>query len=105
MERRTKVYNSSSYIGSGNQASVFNRRPKKAFQKIRSIYGEHILGETGKLNHTSYGHLSQAEKETIRLRVQRIVEQQKKRQLYAYVWFGVTCLAGLVTMIIVMNIK
>lgn len=103
LQRRIKVYNSSSYIGSGNQTSVFNRRPKKAFEKIRNIYGEHITGETGTLDHTSYGKLSKEEKEKARKHVAVIIERQRKRQFNSYIIFGITCLAGIVSVIIIMN--
>jgi len=103
LQRRTKVYNSSSYIGSGNQAATFNRRPKKAFQKIRTVYGEHIIGETGTLDHTSYGNLSPEEKEKARKHVAAIIARQKKRQFNSYLIFGLTCLTGIVSMIIIMN--
>lgn len=103
MQRRTKVYNSSSYIGSGNQASVFNRRPKKAFEKIRNVYGEHITGETGGFDHTSYGNLSKEEKEKARKHVAAIIAQTRRRKLNSYIVFGITCLVGIISVIIIMN--
>ena len=30
------------YIGSGNKTSVFTRRPKLPFEKIKEIYGEEL---------------------------------------------------------------
>lgn len=101
--RRTKSMNSSSYIGSGNQSFVFNRRPKKAFEKIRQVYGEHIIGETGFLDHTSYGKMSREEKEKARFHVMAIIERQRRRQRNAYVVFAFTCLTGVVAMILIMN--
>jgi hypothetical protein len=103
LQRRSKNFNSASYLGSGSDISVLNRRPQKAFQKIRSVYGEHIVGETGTLDHRAYGNLSQTEKQQMKERVRRIIAKEKRRQFYSYLFFGVTCLAGLIAAIIVMN--
>lgn len=95
--------NSSSYIGSGNQSFVFNRRPKKAFEKIKQVYGDHIIGETGFLNHRSYGNMSREEKHRARLHVMGIIEKQKRRQRNAYLVYILTGLTGIIAMIILMN--
>ncbi len=95
--------NSSSYIGSGNQSFVFNRRPKKAFERIRQVYGDHIIGETGFLDHTSYGKMSREQKEKARYHVMAIIEKQKRRQRNAYLIFAFTCLTGVIAMILFMN--
>ena len=91
--------NSTSYIGSGNQSFVINRRPKKAFERIRQVYGEHIIGETGSLDRTSYGKMSREEKEKARFHVMAIIERQRN----AYLVFAFTCLTGIISMIILMN--
>ena len=103
LQRRSKSFNSASYLGSGSDISVLNRRPKKAFQKIRGIYGEHIIGETGTLDHTSYGNLSAEEKAKARRHVSSIIEQTKRRKFNSYLIFGLTCLTGIISVIIIMN--
>ena len=103
LQRRSKSFNSASYLGSGSDISVLNRRPKKAFQSIRKVYGDHITGETGTLDHTAYGNLSQTEKQHIRQRVCSIIEKEKRRQFYSYLAFGLTCIIGLIAVIIIMK--
>lgn len=103
IQRRSKSFNSSSYLGSGSDLSVLNRRPKKAFQEIRRVYGEHIIGETGNLDHTSYGNMTAEEKEKARKYVSAIIEQTKRRKFNSYLIFGLTCLTGIISVIIIMN--
>lgn len=102
-KKRTRNFNSSSYLGSGSDNSVLNRRPKKAFQYIRQVYDENLIGETGILDRTAYGRMSQTEKEKMRYRVRSIIERQKRRQFYSYLWFGMTCLVGFLIVVAIMN--
>ena len=103
LQRRSKTHNSSSYIGSGNQVSVFNRRPKKPFGKIRRIYGEHIIGETGIFDNSAYGNLSETEKLRARNHVQSIIDKEKKRQFYNYVGYAVLIISVIILTIVIMN--
>ncbi len=59
------------YIGSGNMSSVFNRKPKVAFEKIKYIYGEELerINCNTKIKKSSFKDLSKKEKFEIRNRI------------------------------------
>ncbi len=59
------------YIGSGNKVSVFNRKPKVAFEKIKYIYGEELerVNSNTKIKNFSFKDLSEKEKLEIRNRI------------------------------------
>jgi hypothetical protein len=82
---------------------VFNRRPKKAFEKIRTIYGERMMKEKGFFDHTSFGNLTSAEKEKVRLHVQNIITKERKRQMYGYIGLGITCFLAIILTIVFMK--
>ena len=67
------------YIGSGNKASVFNRKPKVAFETIKYIYGEELerLNSKTSKNHYSFKDLSEEEKKKIRNRIKLKIRKEQ----------------------------
>ena len=102
-QRTTKTYNSSSYIGSGNKSSTFNRKAKSAFQKIRTVYGNQLSRNQGEIDYVTYGNLSEEEKVKIRNHVQSIITKEKKRQFYSYLSYFILIVFVILLTIIIMN--
>ena len=70
----------SGYIGAGNKTSVFNRKPKVAFKKIRS----HLDQEFKKVHSSAPGKqpLSEQEREEIKLRVRKRIRTSRRKEIF-----------------------
>ena len=80
--RRERMSVSSSYIGAGSLTSVFARRPRIPFVRIKQIYGDEL--ERFKLEkdkNKASTELSEKEKKEIKTLVKRIVNRNKKREI------------------------
>jgi hypothetical protein len=75
---------SSGYIGFGNKSSVFNRKPKVAFEKIRSYYDQ----ELDKVFYAEQEkqQLSDAQREAIKASIRRKLEKERREEIfYAFI--------------------
>ena len=81
--RRERMSVSSAYIGAGNLTSVFARRPRIPFVKIKQIYGDEL--ERFKLEkdkkHLVISELSQKEKKEIKTLVKGIMKRNRKQEI------------------------
>ncbi len=93
MGTKRRMSNSSSYIGAGNNLSVFNRKPKTPFKKIKKLYdieSEKIIKRKKWTKRT----LTEQEKNEIREQIKkRLVAERKKN------W-----IIGIITFIIILTI-
>lgn len=97
--RGRRMNPSSGYIGSGNKTSVFTRRSKSPFSKVKEIYGdelERLKSEKQKSN-LSFKKLTEKEKLEIKERVKGQVKKERKRELITLL---VTFLIALVIFIL-----
>ena len=71
------------YIGAGNKTSVFTRRNKIPFDKIKSIYGNEMerLNTEKKLQNKPFKRLSESEKLEIRKRIKAQIQKDQTRIL------------------------
>ena len=71
---------SSGYIGAGNKTSVFNRKPKVAFEKIRS----HLDQEFDKIKYNKRGRqkLSEKQREQIKSRIRKQFRAQRQKEVF-----------------------
>lgn len=71
---------SSGYIGFGNKSSVFNRKPKEAFEKIRSYYDQEldkvIYAEQEKQQ------LSSEQREAIKSSIRRKLVKERHEEIF-----------------------
>jgi len=67
------------YIGSGNKTSVFTRKPKIAFDKIKYIYGEELerLNSKSSKKRYSFKNLNEKEKLEIRNRIKFKIQKEQ----------------------------
>lgn len=81
--RRQRMTISSSYIGSGNLTSVFARRPKIPFVRLKQIYGDEMERFRIEKNSEQYqkSELTEKQKKIIRKRVESIIKRNKNREL------------------------
>ena len=86
MSIKRRMPASSGYIGAGNKTSVFNRKPKVAFEKIRS----HLDQEFDKVNYRALEkqRLSQKERDEIKSRIRKQIRADKKKEI-VYAVFAV----------------
>ena len=70
---------SSGYIGAGNKTSVFNRKPKVAFEKIRS----HLDHEFEKAKYTTQGkqRLSHKQREQIKSSIRKKLRAERQKEI------------------------
>ena len=80
--RRPRMSLGFGYIGSGNKTSVFTRRPKLPFEKIKEIYGEELEKLNLKKNkqNLSFKKLTIKEKLEIRERVKGQLKKQQRKE-------------------------
>ena len=71
------------YIGSGNKTSVFTRKNKLPFDKIKSIYGNEMerLKTEKTLQNKPFKRLSESEKLAIRKRIKAQIQKEQTRNL------------------------
>jgi hypothetical protein len=81
---------SSGYIGFGNKSSVFNRKPKVAFEKIRSYYDQ----EFDKVFYSEREEqkLSDKQREVIKARIRRKLEKERREEV---IYASIALLFGL----------
>ena len=73
---------SSGYIGFGNKSSVFNRKPKVAFEKIRSYYDQEL--DKVFYSEQEKQELSDSQREAIKENIRRKLKQDWREEvLYA----------------------
>ena len=77
---------STGYIGFGNKSSVFDRKPKVAFEKIRSYYDQ----ELDKVFYAEQEkqELSNAQREAIKANIRRKLKQDRRQEVF-YAAFAV----------------
>ncbi|MEN8123113.1 MAG: hypothetical protein ABFS35_22435 [Bacteroidota bacterium] len=82
-ENRRRLILSSSYIGAGNITSVFNRKPKIPYKKLKEIYGDELEKFKSKRVSKSIPKrkLTNAEIKEIRNKVRTNVLQERKKNL------------------------
>jgi len=92
--RRPRMSPGIGYIGSGNKTSVFTRRPKLPFEKIKEIYGEELekLNSKKIKGNLSFKKLTEKEKREIRERVKgQLKKQQRKEGIIGIIVFLIAC--------------
>ncbi len=73
---------SSGYIGFGNKSSVFNRKPRVAFEKIRSYYDQEL--DKVFYSEREKHELSDSQREAIKENIRRKLKQDRREEvLYA----------------------
>ena len=82
-ENRRRMSPGVGYIGAGNKTSVFTRRNKIPFDKIKSIYGNEMerLNTEKKLQNKPFKRLSESEKLEIRKRIKAQIQKDQTRIL------------------------
>lgn len=85
--KRTRLQVSSWYIGAGNKPSVFTRRPRKPFEKIREKYERQIKKvPSGKKGYkSSLSELSKAEKDALK----KSVKSELKKEILKKIFIGI----------------
>ncbi len=73
------------YIGSGNKTSLFTRKPKTPFRKIKEIYGEELEHFTTKIRNSEDKKtpFSVEDKEKIRNNVKRQLKREQRKNIRA----------------------
>jgi len=88
------------YIGSGNKTSIFTRRAKPPFSKVKAIYGEEL--ERLKLEKVdqklSFKELTKEEKLRIRSRIKAELLSERKKQIVAFTILVLFVLAIFITL-------
>jgi len=82
--RRERMSVSSAYIGAGSLTTVFARRPKIPFVRIKQIYGDELERfKSEKVKDKAPTELSEKEKKKIKTLVKKIISRNKKREIIA----------------------
>ncbi|MFY0603798.1 MAG: hypothetical protein JXQ93_07590 [Flavobacteriaceae bacterium] len=81
-KRRAQSHSNFGYYGFGNVGSVFNRKPKPVFEKIRTIYGD----ELERLDYKKKGNkfhqdLTQSDREAVRKKIRDTFKKQRKIEI------------------------
>ena len=78
-ENRRRMSLGVGYIGSGNKTSVFTRKNKVPFDKIKSIYGDEMerLKPGKTTQNKSFKKLTESEKLKIRKRVKAQIQKEQ----------------------------
>lgn len=86
-DRRPRMNPGVGYIGSGNKTSVFTRRSKLPFAKIKQIYGEELERfKPEKTKHNfSFKKLTEKERLEIRKRVRVMVIKQRRKEVIIWI--------------------
>ena len=71
---------SSGYIGAGNKTSVFNRKPKVPFEKIRTRLD--LEFESANHGNPEKKRLSQKEREQIKARVREQIRVDRRKEIF-----------------------
>ena len=88
--RRPRMSPGVGYIGSGNRTSVFTRRSKLPYEKIKEIYGEELERLNSKKieRNFSFKKLTEKEKLEIRERVRgQVIKEQRKELIIGIITF------------------
>ena len=82
-ENRRRMSPGVGYIGSGNKTSVFTRKPKIPFEKIKDIYGSELerLKSEKVDQKISFKKLTEKEKLEIRKRIKTQIRKEQNRNL------------------------
>ena len=89
---RAEFNNGFGYYGFGNVKRVFNRKPKPAFQEIRSFYEDQMVRHDEIIDHTSYGKLPKEEKVRLKEHVLEVIRKEKRRQFNYYLVYSILIL-------------
>ena len=81
--RRRRMSPGLGYIGSGNKTSVFTRKSKLPFEKVKEIYGEELerLNSEKNKQNLSFKKLTEKEKLEIRERIRGKVIKERRKEL------------------------
>lgn len=81
-KKRTQFHSNFGYYGFGNLSSVFNRRPKPIFERIKTIYGDEMerLKYEKKFQNKFHQDLSKEEKEEIRKKVRISLKKADRKE-------------------------
>ena len=82
-ENRRRMSPGVGYIGAGNKTSVFTRKPKNSFEKIKDIYGNELerLKSGNSDQKKSFKDLTEKEKLKIRKRIKTQFRKEQNRNL------------------------
>ena len=82
-ENRRRMSPGVGYIGAGNKTSVFTRKPKTSFEKIKDYYGNELerLKSGNSDQKKSFKDLTEKEKLKIRKRIKTQFRKEQNRNL------------------------
>lgn len=97
MNRKRRIQNFGGFGLVRTKTYTTNRVPKDPFEKIKTIYGNHLHGSHGEIQASSFGKISLSPK------VNQLIYKEKARQLSSYIIHGVLILFAFILLIFVMN--
>lgn len=101
MSPKRRLNLSSGYIGSGNKPSVFNRKPKTAFQKIREKYATEYLKLTQEKDLSR--DLSKDEKLQLKHKITAQIKQEKRKGVLKIILTIIATALAFYTLILLIN--
>ncbi len=83
LRKKRRMNLSSSYIGAGNQASVFNRKAKIPFKQLKSIYGEELaLLKVQQSDAPFKNHiLSETDRVLLMQKIRETIKEQRRKSI------------------------
>jgi len=86
-DRRPRMNPGVGYIGSGNKTSVFTRRSKLPFAKIKKVYGEELerLKQDQIQQNFSFKKLTEKERLEIKERVKDQIIKERRKELIIWI--------------------
>ncbi len=99
MNRKRRVQSFSGFGLVRTKTYIATRVPKIPFEKIKTVYGNHLHGSRRKTSVHSF--------ENIRFspRLNELIYEEKKRQLYSYLAYGFLTLLAVILWVFIMNIS
>jgi hypothetical protein len=88
-KRRIQSHSNFGYYGFGNVSSVFNRKPKPIFERLKTIYGDEMERSSYKKDASNKFHqqLTKKEKEEIKKRVRATFKRTRQLEIFKVISF------------------
>lgn len=97
MNRKRRVQSFSTFGLVRTKTYITSRVPKIAFEKVKTIYGNHLHGGQGEVQIDSFG------KNSISAHVNKLISEEKRRQFISYLTHGILLFIAIIILGIIMS--